>query len=210
MILLLVHSRKHIFHMLIIEKYKKATSYYSYSSKYGGWLKMVNAEKHKRIKIQAKFGMLTVENRKFMHKYCEKIINDANDNPQLLIDTLNSLNDELNDYYDSLASANIGSLFPVRHCERILEVYEHVFVIKNSIQYNYHMLRIDSNIIKAILRTCDRVLNEFMNLQELQNKNLNKKGYGGIYTVKLIDSDAEDYPMEIFENIIQLKEPIFI
>ena len=70
------------------------------------------------------------------------------------------------------------------------------------------MLRIDGSIIKAILRTCDRILNEFMNIQELQNKNIDRNGYGGILSIKLIDSDAKNYTNEIYENNLRLKTPI--
>ena len=167
---------------------------------------MVNAEKHKRIK--AKYGMLPVDDMEFMNKFSKKIVDDTNENPKLTMDTLNTLNNELNNYYNNLSKSNPGSVMKIGTCQRILEVYEHTFVIKNTIQYNYHMLRIDDSIIKAILRECDHILNEFMNIQELQNKNIDKKGYGGIYSVKLMDSDAKDYSLEMFENIIRLKTPI--
>lgn len=169
---------------------------------------MVNAEKHKGLR--AKFGMIPIEDKKFMHKYSEIIINETNESPQTMINTLDSLNDELNNYYDVLSKRNVGSVFKIGTCQRILEVYEHVFVIKNTIQYNYHMLRIDGSIIKAILRRCDRILNEFRNIQALQNKNIDRKGYGGLFSVALYDSDANDYTKEQFESIIRLKEPIFI
>ena len=167
---------------------------------------MVNAEKHKRIKAQ--FGMLPIEDSDFMHKFADRIINDTNNNPKATLDGLNSFNDELTDYYNALSKRNVGSFFKIGTCQRILEVYEHTFVIKNTIQYNYHMLKIDGSIIKAILRTCDRVLNEFMNIQALQNKNIDRKGYGGLYSVALCDSDASNYPKDVFENIIRLETPI--
>ena len=169
---------------------------------------MVNVEKHKRLK--AKFGMLPIEDKKFMHKFNEIIINETNESPRTMIDTLDSLNDELNNYYDGLASSNVGSVFKIGTCQRILEVYEHTFVIKNTIQYNYHMLTIDGECIKSILRKCDRVLNEFRNIQALQNSNIDRKSYGGLFSVALCDSDAKDYTKEQFESIMRLKEPIFI
>ena len=167
---------------------------------------MVDAEKHKGI--QAKYGMLPIEDKEFMHKYAEIIINDTNENPQRTLDGLNELNDELTTYYDALSKRNVGSFFKSGTCQRILEVFEHTFVIKNTIQYNYHMLKIDGELIKSILRTCDRVLNEFMNIQALQNKNIDRKCYGGLFSVALCDSNASKYSKEVFENIIRLKTPI--
>lgn len=167
---------------------------------------MVNAEKHKRLK--AKFGMLPIEDKEFMHKLNETIINETNESPQTTIATLDSLNDELNKYYDALSKRNVGSYLKFGTCQRILEVYEHVFVIKNTIQFNYHMLRIDADDIKSILMKCDRIFNEFENIQALQNKNIDKKGYGELYSIMQIESDAKDYTKEQFESIIRLKEPI--
>ena len=169
---------------------------------------MVNVNKHKRLK--AKFGMLPIENKEFMHKFNEIIINETNESPKTMIDTLNNLNNELNHYYDELTSSNIGSCFKIGTCQRILEIYEWVFVIKNTIHYNYHMLKIDGEIIKSILRKCDRVLNEYMNIKELQNKNIDRKGYGGLFSLMLLNSDANDYPKEQFESILRLNEPIHI
>lgn len=167
---------------------------------------MVNVEKHKRI--QAKFGMLPFEDKGFMNKYVERVINDTNENPQRTIDGLDELNNELNHYYDNLASSNVGSVIKIGNCQRILEIYEHTFVIKTTIQYNYHVLKIDGEIIKSILRKCDRILNEFRNIQALQNKNIDRKGYGGIYSAKLLDSDAKEYSLETFENIVRLKDSL--
>lgn len=169
---------------------------------------MVNVEKHKRLK--AKFGMLPIENKELMHKMNASIINEANESPNTVIDTLNNLNNELNYYYGKLASSNIGSCFKIGTCQRILEIYEWVFVIKNTIHYNYHMLKIDGEIIKSILRECDRVLNEYRNIQELQNKNIDRKGYGGLFSLMMLNSDANDYTKEQFESILRLKEPIHI
>lgn len=169
---------------------------------------MVNAEKHKGLR--AKYGMLPIENKEFMHKFGEKIIYTANEDSKYLIEQLDGLNDELNNYYDALSKRNVGSVFKVGTCQRILEVYEWVFVIKNTIHYNYHMLKIDGSIIKAILFKCDRVLNEFRNIQALQNSNIDRKAYGGLFSIALCDSNASDYTKEQFESIIRLKEPIFI
>ena len=169
---------------------------------------MVNAEKHKGI--QAKYGMIPVEDHEFMNKWCAKIIDDTNENPQITLDGLDNLTDELTNYYNNLSKSNVGSVIKIGGCQRILEVYEHVYVLKYCIQYNYHMLRIDGRTIKAILRKCDRVLNEYRNIQALQNKNIDRKGYGGLYSLMPFDLDAKDYSKEQYESIIRLKEPIFI
>lgn len=168
---------------------------------------MVNRNKH--TKVTDKFGMLPIDDQELMHKLSEKIINETNENPQMVMNTLDSLNDELNGYYDSFNGRNNGTVLKTGVCQRILEVYEHVFVIKNTIQYNYHMLRIDGEVIKAILFKCDRVLNEFMNIQAKQNKNIDNKIYGGFFSVRLTKSiNNTNVPKEMLENVIRLKTPI--
>ena len=169
---------------------------------------MVNAEKHKQRKYQ--IGALPIEDKELMAMLVGKVINDTNENPQIMIDGLKSLYAELTNYYNVLASRNNGSFFKIQECQRILEVYEHTYFIKETIQHNYHALRIDAVYIKAILNECDLVLNEFKNIQARQNKNIDNKFYGGIFTVKLMGSidGYDDYPKESFEDIIRLKEPI--
>ena len=98
---------------------------------------MVNAEKHK--KITAKFGMLPIDNKELMHNFNAKIIYTANEDSEHLIGMLNELHDELTRYYDWFGKTNTGVL-KINVCQRILEVYEWAFVIKNTIHYNYHML----------------------------------------------------------------------
>lgn len=168
---------------------------------------MVNAEKHK--KIQAKIGMIPIEDKELMHKFNEKIIYTANEDSKYLIDMLDELNNELAHYYDSFDKTNAGVL-KINVCQRILEIYEWAFVIKNTIHYNYHMLTIDGDVIKSILSACDNVLNEFASIQSRQNKNIDNKTYDGFYGVlssESIDADA-DYPLENFESIIRLNTPI--
>lgn len=170
---------------------------------------MVNAEKHK--KITAKFGMLPIEDKEQMHNFNAKIIYTANEDSEYLIGMLNELHDELTGYYDGLCKSNCGVL-KINVCQRILEVYEWTFVIKNAIHYNYHMLTIDGDVIKSILSECDGVFNEFKAIQERQNKNIDNTTYGGFYGVassETLDSGA-DYPLENFESIVRLQEPIFI
>ena len=168
---------------------------------------MVNAEKHQ--KLQAKFGMIPIEDKEFMDKFVESIINTANEDSKYMIDVLNGLHDELTHYYDSFSGTNAGVL-RIGACQRILEIYEWVFITKNTIHYNYNALRIDSDVIKSILNECDGVLNEFKNIQAIQNKNIDNKTYGGYYGVvasELVDN-VDDYPLENFESIIRLQEPI--
>lgn len=167
---------------------------------------MVNAEKHKTT--TAKFGMLPIENEEYMHRLHEKIINETNENPQSTIDALESLNSELNKYYDSV-SGNNGGVLKTGTCQRILEIYENVFVIKYAIQYNYHMLTIDAGDIKTILQCCDTVLNCFMDIQARQNKNIDKKLFGGMLSVKLTKTiNNTNVPEEDFENVVRLETPI--
>lgn len=168
---------------------------------------MVNRNKH--TKVTDKFGMLPIENQELMHKLNAKIIDETNENPQMVMETLDALNDELNGYYNLFNGRNNGSVLKTGVCQRILEVYEHVFVIKNTIQFNYHMLRIDGELIKAILFKCDRVLNEFMNIQAKQNKNIDNKIYGGFFSVKYSNRiNNTNVPKEMLENVIRLATPI--
>ena len=168
---------------------------------------MVNANKHR--KVTCKFGMLPIEDDAFMQKFNESIINVANEDSKYLIDVLNGLHDELTQCYDSLAKRNNGSVLKTGSCQRILEIYEWVFVTKNTIQYNYHMLTIDGDVIKSILSACDSVLNEFKNVQAIQNKNIDRKIYGGYFSVKYSDRiNNTNVPKEMFENVIRLQEPI--
>ena len=177
---------------------------------------MVNANKHK--KIQSKFGMLPFEDTGFMNKWCGMIIDDTNENPQKMIDTLKNLYDELDSYYETL-SRSVGGVLKIGNCERIIEIYEHVLVLKDIIQNNYHVLRIESDMIKSILSECDRVLNLFKDIQSRQNKNIDKKGYGGLTSVLLVESLEDkklkdllakgEIPKDL-ENMMRLKESIHL
>lgn len=168
---------------------------------------MVNVNKHKQIKF--KIGMLPFEDMEFMQKFVKKIIDDVNDNPQITIDGLNSLHVELTRYYDSISGSS-GGVLKIGTCQRILEIFENVYVIKDIIQNNYPMLKIESNDIKALLDASDNVLNEFDNIQSRQNKNIDNKTYGGFYSVQELESNNQysDYPKEHFEKIIRLEKPI--
>ena len=169
---------------------------------------MVNAEKHKQTK--AEFGMLPIEDKEQMHMLNGMIIYNANENPKSLIDDLNSLYDELNKYYDSVSATSSGVL-KTGTCTRILEIYENVFVIKNTIQYNYHLLTIDAAVIKEILQECDNVLNCFKDIQARQNKNIDNAIFDGFDGVKASDSiNNINVPKEMFENVVRLETPIFL
>ena len=175
---------------------------------------MVNANKHKQI--QAKIGMLPFEDVEFMNKWCAKVIHDTNENPQKTLDGLKMLYIELDSYYETL-SRSVGGVLKIGNCERIIEIYEHVLVTKEIIQNNYHVLRIESDMIKSILSECDRILNEFKNIQERQNKNIDKKGYGGLTSILLVESMHDKKLMDLLvndeipkdlENVLRLKESI--
>lgn len=168
---------------------------------------MVNAEKHKTIRNIG--GMLPIEDKAKMHELAKNLINTINDNPKVIVDALESFHLELTNYYNSFDETTAGVL-KIGTCKRILELYENTFFIKNTIHYNYHMLRIDADCIKTLLSECDGVIDEFKNVQSRQNKNIDNKTYGGFYSVvasESIDNDA-DYPLENFESIIRLQEPI--
>lgn len=168
---------------------------------------MVNAEKHKTIRNIG--GMLPIEDKAKMHELAKKLINTINDNPKFIVDVLESFHAELTRYYDSFDKTTAGVL-KIGVCKRILEIYENAFFIKNTIHYNYHILKIDADCIKTLLSECDGVFNEFKNVQAIQNKNIDNKTYGGFYGVvasESLDNDA-DYPLENFESIVRLQEPI--
>ena len=170
---------------------------------------MVNAEKHKQIRNIG--GMLPIEDKAKMHELGIKLINTINENPKIILESLDGLHTELTHYYDSVSGTD-GAVLKIGTCKRILEVYENAFFIKNTIHYNYHMLKIDGDVIKSLLSACDGVLNEFKNIQARQNKNIDNKTYGGFYSVassESLDNDA-DYPLENFESIVRLQEPLTI
>lgn len=168
---------------------------------------MVNAEKHKTITNIG--GMLPTHDKEKMHELTGEMIIYVNMHSDTLMEYLKDFNMELNKYYDSLSGTS-GGVLKIGTCKRILELYENVFFIKTTIEYNYHMLIIDGSVIKAILQECDNVLNCFKSIQERQNKNIDSKLYGGFYSVvsnENIDND-NDYPLENFENIVRLNTPI--
>lgn len=169
---------------------------------------MVNAEKHKRITNIG--GMLPIEDKERMKELVREMIDYANNHSKTLLDYLNDFNSELNHYYNTLSGDN-GGFLKIGACQRILELYENVLFIKYTIQYNYHVLTIDGSVIKTILQECDNVLNNFKDIQIRQNKNIDNKAYGGLLTVVLSETvfdDYDDYPMENFESIIRLDEPL--
>ena len=169
---------------------------------------MVNAEKHE--KITAKYGMLPVEDKELMQKLNVKILYTAINDSKFLIDELDGLYNELKSYYDLFNGTNAGVL-KVGLCQRILEIYEWAFVIKNTIQYNYHVLPIKPDVVKSILNLCDNVLSMYDAIKTRQNKNIDNKTFGGFYGVSKSKSiNNTDVPKELFENVIRLKEPIFI
>ena len=168
---------------------------------------MVNAEKHKTIRNIG--GMLPIEDKAKMHELAKKLINTINKDSAIVLDALESFHGELTRYYDAFDKTTAGVL-KIGTCKRILELYENTFFIKNTIHYNYHMLRIDADCIKTLLSECDGVLNEFKNVQARQNKNIDNKTFGGFYGVvasESLDND-NDYPLENFESIVRLQEPI--
>lgn len=170
---------------------------------------LVNAEKHKQIRNIG--GMLPIEDKENMARIGEQLIYTINSNPKTILELLDVFHKELIHYYDSV-SGTAGCVLKIGTCKRILEIYENTFFIKNTIHYNYHMLKIDGDCIKTLLSECDGVLNEFKNIQARQNKNIDNKTYGGFYSVassETLDND-NDYPLENFESIVRLQEPIYL
>ena len=167
---------------------------------------MVNAEKHKTIRNIG--GMLPIEDKAKMHELAAELIDFVNEHADELIDGLSEIYAELNKYYDSVSTKS-GGVLKTGTCQRILEIFEDVFFTKTTIQYNYHMLTIDGSVIKAILQECDSVLNCFMDIQARQNKNIDKKLYGGMLSVRLTKTiNNTNVPKEMFENVVRLETPI--
>lgn len=167
---------------------------------------MVNANKHKQLK--SKIGMLPTEDMEQMEMIVAKMIQDVNTNPQKNVDALDELHKELDSYYESIKDDS-RCILKIGTCQRILEIYEHVSMFKETLYANYHALEIDSNDIKSNLNACDGVLNAFKDIQARQNKNIDNKTHGGFESVKQSEQiENVDYPKEQFENIIRLKESI--
>ena len=124
-------------------------------------IELVNAEKHRQRKYN--IGMLPVDDMEFMNKFCKKIVDDTNENPEKTIDGLNALYDELDNYYDVVSENN--NILKISVCQRILEIYEWVIVTKETMQFNYQRLTIDADFINEILNDSDRILNLYNDIQ---------------------------------------------
>ena len=150
--------------------------------------------------------MLPVDDMEFMNKFCKKIVDDTNENPETTIDGLNNLYNELDEYYSVISDS--GEILKISVCQRIFEIYEWVIVTKETIQYNYHRLTIDADVIKEILSDSDHVLNLFKDIQIRQNKNIEKSGGSAYIKESELSNNYSDYSKENYENIMRLKEPI--
>lgn len=168
---------------------------------------MVNAQKHKQIKSLG--GMLPLEDKEKMQEIMIFYLYSVNENPQFVLAELNSDYGELNQYYYGV-SGNNHYILKTGTCQRILEVYEHVFVLNDLIQRYNELLTIDSSILKSITITCKNIINTFKDIQSAQNKNIKKTHYGinGLKASKSLNNT--DVPSEIFENVVRLETPIFV
>lgn len=181
---------------------------------------MVNFEKHNQNKILA--GQLPIENNDLMNKLGKGIINLIITEPNTVIASLKSQYKELDGYYTGLSNKNTGSFIKIGSCQRILEIYEHTYfmydVCKYMLDYSKtedidapkeNINRLTENI-NEVKYCCERIRDLFFDIQRLQNKQIDKKGYGGIKTIRKLTlrTGYKDYPKENFEGIIRLKEPL--
>lgn len=180
---------------------------------------MVNFEKHKQNKTL--IGQLPIENTNLMNELGKETINLIVTEPDTVITSLKGQYNELDRYYNALSNKNTGSYIKVGSCQRILEIYEHTYFINDVCKYmlsyceteeieapKEDINRLIGNI-KEVKYYCERIRDLFFDIQRLQNKQIDKKGYGGIKTIRKLTlrSGYKDYPKESFESIIRLKEP---
>lgn len=181
---------------------------------------MVNYQKHKQNK--SLFPPLPLEDNEIMNDIGKELINLIVTEPDTVITSLKSQYDELDTYYNSLDTKNPGSFIKIGSCQRILEIYEHTY-IKNDV-CNYMLNYIETEEIdapseyitglieniKEVKYYCARIRDTFFSIQGLQNKQIDRRGYGGIKTVRkaTLRSGYRDYPKKEFENIVRLKEPL--
>ena len=168
---------------------------------------MVNAKKHQQVKS---FGeMLPLEDKEKMQEIMISYLYDVNETPQFVLAELDVVYNELNQYYYGVSDKHYHIL-KTGTCQRILEVYEHVFVLYDIIQRYNELLTVDSAILKSISITCKNILNTFNDIQSVQNKNISKTHYGidGIKASKTINNT--NVSSDIFENVVRLKTPIFV
>ena len=181
---------------------------------------MVNFGKHKQNK--SLFPPLPFEDNEIMNEIGKELINLIVTKPDTVITSLKSQYTELDNYYTMLNNKNAGSFIKVGSCQRILEIYEHTY-IKNEV-CNYMLNYIETEEIDApneyitglidniteVKYNCSKIRDIFFDIQKLQNKQIDKKGYGGIKTIRKLTLRAgyKDYPKENFENIVRLKEPL--
>jgi len=180
---------------------------------------MVNFEKHNQNKVL--IGQLPIENTEIMNELGKETINLIVTEPDKVITNLKGQYDELNNYYDMLNNSNVGSFIKIGSCQRILEIYEHTYFINDVCTYmlkyteteeleapTEDINRVIGNI-NEVKFYCHRIRDIYFSIQSLQNKQIDKKGKGGIKTAYnlTLRSGYKGYPKKNFESIIRLQEP---
>ena len=180
---------------------------------------MVNFEKHNQNKVL--IGQLPIENTEIMNELGKETINLIVTEPDTVITSLKGQYDELNNYYDMLDNSNVGSFIKIGSCQRILEIYEHTYFINDVCTYmlkyteteeleapTEDINRVIGNI-NEVKFYCHRIRDIYFSIQSLQNKQIDKKGKGGIKTAYnlTLRSGYKGYPKKNFESIIRLQEP---
>lgn len=181
---------------------------------------MVNFEKHKQNK--SLFPPLPLEDNEIMGEVGKELINLIVTEPDTVITSLKSQYDELDTYYNSLDTKNPGSFIKIGSCQRILEIYEHTYIKNDVCKYMLNYIeteeidapkedinRVNDNI-KEVKYYCERIRDCFFDVQRLQNKQIDRKGYGGIKTIRkaTLRTGYKGYPKKEFENIVRLKETL--
>ena len=166
---------------------------------------MVNAEKHKQVKSFG--GMMPIDDMERMQEIWIFMLHNVNENPQSVLDMLDNVYDELNQYYYGVTDKHYHIL-KIGTCQRILEIYEHAFVLKDAIQRFNEVLTVNQSVVKSILNTCNNIINAFKDIQSAQNKNISKTHHGmpGIKASKSCNNT--NVSNDIFENVVRLETPI--
>lgn len=181
---------------------------------------MVNFEKHKQNK--SLFPPLPLEDNEIMNEIGKELINLIVREPDTVITSLKNQYTELDNYYNMLNNKNVGSFIKVGSCQRILEIYEHTYIKNDVCKYMLNYIETEEidapkeyitgliENIKEVKYYCERIRDIFFDVQRLQNKQIDRKGYGGIKTIykATLRTGYRDYPKKEFENIVRLKEPL--